>query len=128
MVNSALMLSLSVRLGLKTKQVDYTLAFIHSKLPENEKVFMRIPCIYHKPGKSIEDNKHRVLKLNRSIYELAQSPLNWFKRLKRGLEHRGFKPSKMDPCLFISKQVLCLVYVDDCLFFARDEADIDKAI
>eukprot|EP00957_Ditylum_brightwellii_P069314 5262067-Ditylum_brightwellii.AAC.1 len=34
----------------------------------------------------------------------------------------------MDTCLFLSKKVICVVYVDDCLIFARDTADIDAAI
>ena len=34
--------------------------------------------------------------------------------------------SKVDPCLFISKTVICLVYVDDYLFRARSQSDIDS--
>ena len=30
--------------------------------------------------------------------------------------------------MFISKKVICICYVDDCLFFARDQKDIDKVI
>ena len=29
--------------------------------------------------------------------------------------------SKVDPCLFMSKTVMCVVYVDDCLFWARSK-------
>ena len=32
--------------------------------------------------------------------------------------------SKVDLCLFISKTVICVVYVDDCLFSARSQSDI----
>ena len=31
-------------------------------------------------------------------------------------------------CLFVSKDVICLVYVDDTLFFARDSSKIDETI
>jgi len=41
---------------------------------------------------------------------------------------RGFKQSESDPCLFISMKVICVCYVDDCLFFARDQKDIDEVI
>eukprot|EP00957_Ditylum_brightwellii_P004452 337476-Ditylum_brightwellii.AAC.2 len=34
----------------------------------------------------------------------------------------------MDPCLFLSEKVICVVYVDDCIMFARDTADITAAI
>ena len=34
--------------------------------------------------------------------------------------------SKVDPFLFMSKTVICVVYVDDCLFWARSQSDIDN--
>ena len=36
--------------------------------------------------------------------------------------------SMEDPCLFISKTVICVVYVDDCLFWARSQSDIDNVM
>ena len=33
-----------------------------------------------------------------------------------------------DPCLFISRKVICVCNVDDCLFFARDQKDIYQVI
>jgi len=70
----------------------------------------------------------KVLKLKKSLYGLRQSPLNFFKRLRDALVSRGFKQSESDPCLFISKKVICVCYVDDCLFFARYQVDIGKVI
>ena len=37
-----------------------------------------------------------------------------------------FLMSKVDPCLFMSKTVICVVYVYDCLFWARSQSDIDN--
>ena len=113
-----LLLVLSVVLGLATKQVDYTLAFIHA--PIDDEVFIEMPKGFTRPG--------YLYKLKRSVYGLRQSPLNWFLTLKSGLEERGFKQSILDPCLFQTDKVTCLVYVDDCLFFARDERDIDEVL
>jgi hypothetical protein len=113
-----LLLVLSVHLGLKSKQVDYSNAFIQADLEED--VFIEMPRGYRQDGK--------VLRLKKSVYGLSQAPLTWFNKLKGGLLERGFRPSTLDPCLFISDNVICLVYVDDCLFFARDEKDIDKVI
>ena len=31
---------------------------------------------------------------------------------------------KVDPCLFMSKTVICVVYVYDCLFWARSGSNI----
>ena len=40
----------------------------------------------------------------------------------------GFVMSKVDTCLFMSKTVICVVYVDDCLFWARSQSDIDNVL
>ena len=36
--------------------------------------------------------------------------------------------SKVDLCLFMSNTVICVVYVDDCLFWARSQSDIDNVM
>ena len=34
----------------------------------------------------------------------------------------------VDPCLFMSKNVICVLYVDDCIFWARSKYDIDNVM
>ena len=34
----------------------------------------------------------------------------------------------VDPFLFVSKTVICVVYVDDCLFWERSQSEIDNVI
>ena len=34
--------------------------------------------------------------------------------------------SMVDPCLFISKNVICVVYMDDRLFWVSSQYDIDN--
>jgi len=113
-----LLLVLTVTLGLVTKQVDYTLAFVHADL--EDEVYVEMPKLFERPG--------YVYRLKKSVYGLRQSPLNFFKCLKEGLENRGFRQSPNDPCLFVSDDVLCLCYVDDCLFFSKDEVAIDRVV
>ena len=36
--------------------------------------------------------------------------------------------SRVNPCLFMSKPVICVVYVNDCLFLAREQYDIDNVM
>jgi hypothetical protein len=63
------------------------------------------------------------------LYGLKQSPRNFFLHLKEKLEACGFRNQEnTDPCLFISDDCICLVYVDDTLFFAPRQEYIDKAI
>ena len=35
---------------------------------------------------------------------------------------------KVYPCLFMSKTVISVVYVDDCLFLSRSQSEIDNAM
>ena len=34
--------------------------------------------------------------------------------------------STLDPCLFVGDKVICICYVDDILFWAKDEAFINE--
>ena len=131
-----LLLILTAQLGLATQQVDYTAAFVHADIdlppdfdkmsPEEQRrqgVFVEMPRGFGQPG--------MVLKLKKSLYGLRQSPKNWFNFLKSKLEAVGLVPAThIDPCLFISKdnKVICLVYVDDTLFYAQDDKEIDNIL
>jgi hypothetical protein len=84
-------------------------------------VYIDMPRGFGQPGK--------VLRLKKSLYGLKQSPRNFFQHLKSQLESAGFtSTTEIDPCLFVSDKVICLVYVDDTLFFSPEEKYIDEAI
>ena len=74
------------------------------------------------------EEEGKVLKLQKSLYGLCQSPKNFFEHLIENLFKVGFKQSEVDPCLFISEKVICLVYVDDTLFFSPNVSDIDRVL
>ena len=76
-----LMLVLSQVQGLATRQVDYTMAFLHA--PIDSKVYVEMPKGFQQQGK--------VLKLKKSLYGLKQSPKNFFSYLSENLEAVGFK-------------------------------------
>jgi len=67
-----ILLILSVILGLDTKQVDYTCAFLHAPITEN--VHVRMPRGF--------EEEVKALKLQKSLYGLRQSPRNFFEHLK----------------------------------------------
>ena len=129
-----LILTLTAQLGLATKQVDHTAAFIHADidLPPNfdsvspeeqarQGVYVEMPRGFAVPG--------HVLKLKKSLCGLKQSPRNFFNFLKGKLEKAGFEQAhEVDPCLFLSDKVICLTYVDDCVMVAKDVRDIDAII
>ena len=62
------------------------------------------------------------------MYRMKQSPLNFFIHLRDGLFECGFTQLKLDPCLFLNGKVVCLIYVDDCLFYAVNEKYITNVI
>lgn len=112
-----LMFILSLMLNLHTVQVDYTLAFVQAKADPG--TYVEMPKLFEIPGK--------VLELKRNLYGQCESPRKFYDHLKKGLQDRGLKPSPFDHCLFMGPEVSVVMYVDDCIFFAKDQKDI-KAI
>ena len=111
------MLILSIKLQLATKQVDYTAAFVQSKI--KEEVYVELPKGFPQKG-------NKVLKLQRCLYGLKQAPRNWYLHLKQQLEACHLVQSEADPCLFLGREVICIIYVDDCCFYSPREEYIDK--
>ncbi len=66
-----LMFVLEVLLGLKSKQGDVTCAFIHADLAPDETVYVDMPLRFNTKSKN---GKRKVLKLNKTLYGLCQSP------------------------------------------------------
>ena len=50
--------------------------------------------------------------------------LEFLKYLTHKLIANGMLQSNPDTCLFIGVKVICIVYVDDLIFWAKDELDI----
>jgi hypothetical protein len=46
----------------------------------------------------------------------------------QGLLKEGFHQSASDPCLFLRKNCIIIVYTDDCIIFAREDSTIDALI
>ena len=118
-----LMFILEVLLGLKSKQGDVTCAFLHSDLGPGETVYVNMPLGFNSKSKN---GKRQVLKLNKTLYGLRQSPRAFWKYITEKLESCGLKQSKFDPCLFIGPDVMCIFYVDDLIFWSRDVTNIDR--
>ena len=101
-----LVLTMVLANGWVTRQVDYTNAFTKAKL--KEKVYIEAPKEFQR-----KDERDLVLKLLKSLYGLKQAPKYFFDKLSSGLIERGFKQSEFNKCLFINKDMIGVVYVDD---------------
>jgi hypothetical protein len=110
--------TLAVMHNLKGEQIDFTQSFPQEKLKED--IYLRFPAGFeHKTKKC-------ALKLKRNLYGLVQASRNRFLKLSAIYERLGFKQSKSDPCIFLRKDMIIVLYTDDCLIYARDTKDIDS--
>jgi hypothetical protein len=106
--------------NLKGKQIDFKQASPQAKLKED--IYLRFPAGFeHK-------NDKRALKLKRNLYGLVQASRNWFLKLRAIYERLGFKQSKSDPCLFLRKDMIIVLYTDYCLLYAQDTTYIDTFV
>ena len=128
------LLAYSVKHKLAVHHMDVETAFLNGNL--EEEIFMEIP-----EGLEFQDNRlilrteennqekneknQKVLKLNKSIYGLKQSPRCWNIRLTEFLTNQGYQISKADPCVFIkinnNQHTVIAVYVDDCFIIGKDK-------
>jgi hypothetical protein len=78
---------------------------------------------------STKDNSRDfVLCIKKNMYGLRQAGNNWFDALHSSLLTHGFHQSTNDPCLFIRSNCILLVYVDDCLLFAKSVDILDSIL
>ena len=116
-----LMLILEVFLGLKSKQGNATAAFLHANIGKDDKEFVDMPQVFEVKGKNVTP---RVMKLLKTLYGLLQSPRALWKYMTAKMEFCGTVHSKMDPCLFIGKKVMEIIYVDNIIFWSINENNI----
>ena len=110
--------------GLQSQGIDFTNAFSQADIPSGEPIFIELPRYFKSDG-----GQHDVvLKLKKSIYGQAQAARLWYEKLWNGLLERDFVMSKVDPCLFMSKTVISVVYVDDCFFWESSKSEIDNVM
>ena len=86
-----LVMTLALHLGWKTKQFDFSNAFVQANLAEN--VYLEMPPGFKNKGGS----RNTVLKLKRSLYGLVQAPKTWNDHLTNVFEELGYKASQNDP-------------------------------
>jgi hypothetical protein len=87
--------------NLKCKQIDFTQAFPQENIKVD--IYLRFQAGFeHK-------NEKWALKLKLNLYVLVQASRNWFLKSSDIYEILGFKQSKYDPCLFLSKDMIILL-------------------
>ncbi len=109
--------------GWVTISIDFSNAFVQSKLPADDPVWMHVPRGY----KSTRGPNY-CLKLIKSLYGHKRAPLLWFNHSSEAFKKLGLTQSKHDECLWYGKDIMVVQYVDDCGISAPDQARIDKFV
>lgn len=92
-------------------QFDINTAFLNGDL-EGEVLFMQQP-------EGFDDRSGRVCQLQKSLYGLKQAPRAWNRTFSRFLEDFGLRQASSDSCLYVGRDLLVVLYVDDGLVVSR---------
>lgn len=106
-----LLLSIALKKDWKTRQLDIPTAFLNGKL-ESE-VYIYAPA-------GVETKSH-ILKLNRALYGLKESPKVWNDTFDNFATKNNFKRSRHDCCLYCGDNVWIVLYVDDIIVVGKEQ-------
>jgi hypothetical protein len=116
----------------KCAKVDVSGAFLCAKIDENEEVFLQLDCMMtdmvtkHMPElkEYVGAYGTMIVRVDRAMYRLIQSPKLWYKELTSHLINHGFKVCKSDECILFKQQdgrnILLILYVDDILVLSDE--------
>ena len=104
-----------------TRQVDYTNAFAQADI--KEEVFVE-----QSKGFQHKAKLDMVLKLFKSLYGLKQAPKSFYDKILEGLQERGFIQSELDKCLFMKKDMVCVMYFNDTIIAGPRPKTIEELV
>ncbi|KAI7955447.1 hypothetical protein MJO29_006846 [Puccinia striiformis f. sp. tritici] len=91
--------------------MDVKCAFLNGK--PDEVLYIKVP-------QGLDRDQGTVLRLNKSLYGLKQSPCCWHHALTSALKEIGLTPCHSDPCLYFStdpsRPMFLYAHVDDLIF------------
>ena len=106
--------------GLQVCAADVGTAFLYGKTKEK---------VYIRAGKEFGANAGKILIISKGLYGLRSSAARFHEHLANEVRKLGFRPSKMDPDLYIrevkgSHYEMIAIYVDDLLVFSKNSMAI----
>ncbi len=117
-----LMLILENLLGVKSKQADVTVVFLHDALEEDEEVYVEMSLGFKQLG---SNRKFNVLCLTNILYSLQLSLCAFWEYHTQKLGNCCLPKVPFEPCLLISENVITIYCVFDLIFWGKNEKDID---
>ena len=119
-----LMLILQCTLGLQSQIFYFINSFARAYIPSGEPVFVELPRYFSSDGGQCDV----VLRLKKILYGQVENTRLWYEKFQFLLLCRGFLVSKLYPCMFMYKTVICVVYMDYCIFWALSQSEIDNVM
>ena len=117
------MLALAALYNWFMTSVDVRTAYLYGKL--DEEIYMQQP-----EGFIARGQESKVIHLKRALYGLKQAGLAWWKELSNSMKDLGFTCLKLDAGIFVCRKgtrlIVAVVYVDDAMFFGRNEKLVKK--
>ena len=114
---------MALLLGWQMRSIDFVMAYTQADMKTD--IFMQLPAGTTING--VDPNKH-LLKLQKNLCGLKDSQVTWHEHIKASLISRGFRQSKVDPCLFIKGTILLVLYVNDATLFSSNSMAINCEI
>jgi hypothetical protein len=100
--------------------LDVEGAFLQGRFQNGELIFMKIPNGFQKFYPS-----YVMLKLLRTLYEMAQSAVQFWRECRMTMDGMNMVKNAIDPCLFYQwidgQLIVILLWVDDFAIFGPDE-------
>jgi hypothetical protein len=113
---------IAVMMGWNIRQIDFVLAYPQATLKHN--IFMKIPSGVN----TLHTKGPHLLKLIKNLYGLKDAGRTWYQHIDKGLQERGFEPSKIDPCVYFKGQIILIIYVDDACIIGPDKTEVENTI
>ena len=96
-----------------------------------EEVYLEIPLDFHTPATT-----NKVCKLEKSLYDLKQSPCAWFNRFTKVVKWYGYIRCQANHTLFVKRSqggesTILIVYVDDIILtgdFAEEMSKLKRLL
>ena len=116
-----LFISLAASYNWNIHQLDIKNTFLHGDL--QEEIYMEQP-----PGFVAQGEIGKVCRLQKSLYDLIQSPCAWFGKFSQAVETFGMQKSKSNHSIFYKNSssgiILLVVYVNDIVITRSDSKGI----
>ncbi|KAH9679174.1 CCHC-type domain-containing protein [Citrus sinensis] len=105
-------------------QLDVKAAFLHGDL--EVEIYMIQLCGFRVVGK-----ENHVCRLIKSLYQLKQSPWQWYKRFDQFIQGQKFTRSEHDHCVYFIRLlnrafIYLLLYINDMLIASKNRDKIER--